>query len=283
MAGTASGAIAITALFIYSADGLRSIHSPRALALFDSYNDRAPRASECHYDGIVRNYSICIFGKDKSVPDLAVFGDSHGIELSALLGSFAGKSGRSVVQMTASACPPALGFADRNRSYCIGHNIRMIDYIKNNKNIDNVVLVADFSTYIDRASLDIGFNRTINELIYLKKKIFLIMPIVTMKVEPPARVGKQYEFGIDPTTIGVEISKYNVDNKYWRSELEALSAKFGLDLFDPATALCPGGWCSAYRKDSGVLYYDMRHLGMAGAAYAFDGLARKIYAVGRSP
>ena len=103
---------AVLVPFIY-AGGFPGRFSPDTVALFAAGEDYNPKRSECHNgdDAPMPYGDNCIFGAEGNARVLAVWGDSHGTELAYALGSRSRDLRMNVLEITSSACPPALNYA----------------------------------------------------------------------------------------------------------------------------------------------------------------------------
>lgn len=101
--------------------------------------DVSPSRASCHIDSGLRDpASFCILGRKKE-PSIAVWGDSHGVEIAQALANIDGP----VMSITYSSCPPDLGVAvRRHRPFCSEHNRRVVSYLESNSTIHTVVLTA---------------------------------------------------------------------------------------------------------------------------------------------
>lgn len=82
----------------------------------------------------------CIFGSPGAPASLVVWGDSHGVELARAVGDRAADF--RVVQLTASSCPPALGYTPPDRARCPQANEALIERLSRDTDVKTVVLVA---------------------------------------------------------------------------------------------------------------------------------------------
>ncbi len=104
---------------------------PKAvLAVVDDEGDRSPLRERCHIarrdQGRLSLADTCVFGS-ASAREIVVLGDSHGAELGYALADIAREGSLRVRQITASACPPALGFSRDKHQNCSRHTQKMIE------------------------------------------------------------------------------------------------------------------------------------------------------------
>lgn len=129
---------------------------------FNSKNDFSNTRSRCHFDsGLPPASDYCSLGNKKPLPNVIVWGDSHGAEIANAI-----SKSKNVYAVTYSACPPALGFITHERPDCIYHNENVINFIHKTKNIKYVILAANYDKYakFDGPGFIKGFQKTIKTL-----------------------------------------------------------------------------------------------------------------------
>jgi peptidoglycan/LPS O-acetylase OafA/YrhL len=271
------GAVALAAVFALG-QGLPSRFTPDVHALFEARNDFNALRAKCHNDAgqpipYARN---CVYGAADAEPDLAVWGDSHGTELVAALGEQARLASRSILQITASACPPALGFKSKERPHCDELNRQTLDGLLADPRIKTVLLVANPARY-DQQALEQGFQQTVQHLSAGGKKIILSSAIPVMTQDPPAFIGRAQSLHQDLESLGRPRPAFEQETRRWQSFTHALQARYQTGYLDPSAALCDSARCHMYRHDTGVLYFNSDHLSLKGAALVTRELARDIY------
>lgn len=271
------GAVALAALFTLG-QGLPSRFTPEVHALFEASNDFNTRRVQCHNDaGLPIPYARnCVYGANDIAPDLAVWGDSHGTELVAALGEQARLAHRSLLQITASACPPALGFKSKERPHCDELNRQTLDGLLGDPRIKTVMLVANPARY-DESELEKGFLDTVRRLSSSGKKIILVSAIPVMTQDPPSFIGRAQSLHQDLESLGRPRPAYEQETRKWQAFVQSLHAKYRTEYFDPSSMLCDETLCHMYRRDAGVLYFNSDHLSLKGAAFVTRELGRQIY------
>lgn len=267
---------------IVQSSGVPRRFSAAAQRLFATQFDVNPRRRECHDGGAppFRRYAdACRFGQSTTRADIAVWGDSYGVELAAFLGERAAAIGRSVVARTASACPPALGFSSLDRPHCGELNAETSEGVLADGDVKTVVLIANSLAYQDHARLASGLEKTVSVLLKGGKRVILTKQIPVMPYDPPGKAGILAEYGRTPNDLGVERATVDVSSRDYDRSVDAIGRPRGLMIYDPKDVLCTSTWCSAFNNRSGVLYFDAEHLGNAGVRYAFTALADALYGV----
>jgi SGNH domain (fused to AT3 domains) len=208
----------------------------------------------------------CTFGAPGVAPDTAVWGDSHGAELAVALGKRFEGEGRGVMEITSSACPPALNYISNFRKSCPSHNDETINNLIKDNNIRNVILTNDFAAYgYNNNSMLDGYFKAIEKLIYAGKEIIIVYPIPLMAFDPPSRLGIASYFGQKLNNIGISSTKYYEYNSYYIKKLDEYISYKSIKTIRPDSIFCDETLCHAYLYGNGVLYFNYSHLSIAGA------------------
>lgn len=226
----------------------------QTLSFISAHQDISPARSSCHFgEGVPDTAKYCHFGAAK--PTVAVWGDSHGVEISRALGN----NNVSLYEITYSACPPALGFQLDVRPDCIAHNQRALDFLKADKAINVVVLAARYEAY--PTTFYDNLNRTAEALIASGKKVIIMGPVPTPGVDVPSTLarGRDPEFSFSNPAFA-NIDKYIDDN---------------VVRFMPSSVLCKEDKCSMLVNGKPLLF-DNNHLSMQSANYVAGYLSQTI-------
>jgi peptidoglycan/LPS O-acetylase OafA/YrhL len=244
------------------------------VALFAAGEDYNPKRAECHNDeGPPMPYSEnCIFGTSDNTRLLAVWGDSHGAELAYALGSRAEDLRMNILEITSSACPPALNYRPVNRPYCVKHNASTIKSLIKDTRVSVVVLTTNGIGYrTDQPGLFQGIENAVRTLTKSGKKVILVEQQIIFDSSPPTALGYASLRGLDLSTFGLSEADYDKRASNWNQYLERLGHKYGADIVSVTDVLCWNGFCPM-RNDAGVLYFNRNHVSLKGA----DLLARKV-------
>ncbi len=279
LAGASFVAMAILSIAIRQADGVPSRFSPEANALFASAKDISPKRARCHASSRrpLRPEDNCVFGG--LPPQTAVWGDSHGVELAYALGEREKTPRHGVVQITLSACPPALEYEQPGRPLCAQHNAASLEKIVTTESIRTVVLSAYLQNpkYGDRALLLKGYEKTVRALVDAHKAVVLVVPVPAYDVDIPDRLGIYSAMGLDPATVGMPRSVHEQAISSIRDFMLTLASKYPhIAVFDPATEFCDAVRCHAYSEGRGALYFNKDHISLAAARGLADRLSASI-------
>ena len=279
--GAAIGGFAGLGLALFLLHGVDARFTSRELAMFAFSGDINTRRVACHNDSPeLRAYADnCTFGAAGAPPDVAVWGDSHGAELAVALGRRAAPLGRSVMEITSSACPPALGFASVRRPWCEAQNQRTLEGLVGDARIKTVILAANAIRYDDMQSLRNGYQASIRALRSAGKRVVLLSQIPIAHADPPDVVGMAIRFGASLETLGISRAEYDGEAADWRAYLVEQAKLWGAEVFDPTAVLCDATLCRIYKDRVGVLYFNRDHLSVTGVGYVVDDLASRLYPV----
>ena len=130
-AGLAMTISIVSALLVFGAKGMPQRFNAAERAAFAAADDFSPDRKRCHIaQNARRDYrDTCVLGG--AVPSVAVWGDSEGVELARALAD----QGEDVRQITASACPPSVGYTIAYNRACRDHNADMLLHLKSDPNI----------------------------------------------------------------------------------------------------------------------------------------------------
>jgi peptidoglycan/LPS O-acetylase OafA/YrhL len=249
--------------------------SPASLALFSASEDFNQRRTDCHGDHAtpIPYKNNCIFGVQGGLPDVAVWGDSHGAELVVPMGERLNREGRAVMQITASACPPALNYKVKDRPRCQEHNHHIVAQLVADPRIKTVVLAANFTGYRHNefATMLSGYQQVVSRLRSGGKRVVLVAPIPVFDFDPPALLGIRNEWRQLTLDIGLPTQVYRAQNAQVFQFLSHLNAP-DRDLVLPQRVLCDAELCRSYSADHGVLYFNSNHLSLMGAKVLVDAM-----------
>jgi peptidoglycan/LPS O-acetylase OafA/YrhL len=262
-----AAALALSAILIPS-EGLPARFSPESQRLFLYSDDVNPRRGQCNGDDrrSIPYAKNCYFGAAAAHDVVAVWGDSHGMNLSVALGEIVGP-GRSVMEITATWCPPALDFDRVGKFNCDAHNRETITNLLADPHVRTVVLVARYGAYsrsIVWPNFKTGFEKAISELVASRKHVIVVYPVPVYPHTVPDAVGMMVARGIPPESYVLALSKYREENSVAIVELDAVTAKFHLSRVATEGVFCRQQYCFAYDGHD-VLYMDDNHLSVSGA------------------
>jgi peptidoglycan/LPS O-acetylase OafA/YrhL len=240
----------------------------RAQALLEGARDSNPHRSRCHgrFDYVIPYEERCRFGELSSPTDTVVWGDSHGAELALEMGEAAGKVGRSVAQITSSACPPAIGFEEPTRPRCSAHNAATLRALVDDGEVKRVILVAHYELYLrtQAAEFETGLRRSVAALTAAGKQVVLVAPFPTYGYPVPAALVALYRRGQPFERFGQSREAYERDQAPALAMIRRLGGAPRSSVVDTGTILCGDVRCRVVSGDS-TFYFDDNHLSLFGA------------------
>jgi peptidoglycan/LPS O-acetylase OafA/YrhL len=237
------------------------------VARLESFADAySPRRNQCHRDGVkaIAIDKSCVYGA-ATPPTYAVWGDSHGVELTYALGEIAGRHGKSVMQFTYSACPPSLGLNIRYRPQCRSYNDRVAQFLVNDKALATVFLIARYENHRTDMGFSAGIRKSVETLLGAGKRVVLVYPIPTASVSIPHMLARYAASSTDLSQLDIEEGDYLRRNSDAFSLLGSFTEANVVRVF-PHKRLCHDDACSVYANGA-PLYFDDQHLSINGAEY----------------
>ncbi|WP_347302928.1 acyltransferase family protein [Croceibacterium sp. TMG7-5b_MA50] len=266
--------VAAACLVLIGGRGLPNRFADEDRAILAAAKDSNPRRLQCHSNEEekteVSYAQSCTFGAEPARYQVAVWGDSFGAELAVALGENLRASGGQVIQITSSSCPPSVGFLPSNRIGCPAHNAKILDALLRDPSATHVVLVADYLIYRTDdprygARFLQGFAAAAERLSAAGKRLTIVYPVPRQRFSVPLAlalvpVERRSSYGLDVADFDAQLGSVT-------AFLDELTARLRADSIKPADRLCVEGICRAYLPDEGVLYFDDKHLSLAGARF----------------
>ncbi len=267
------GAAAVMALTLtvsvagLASDGWAS-RFPEEVMRLESYASTSnARRDRCHReeDRVIAFQDSCVHGA-ATAPTYAVWGDNHAVELVSALGEIAGRHGKSVMQLTYSFCPPALGVDIPIRPHCRDYNDKAARFLADDSGVTTVILVSRYESYRWQAdTFSAGIRKSVAALLAAGKRVILVYPIPTAAASIPRTLARYAAFGADISSFTIDEPAFLRRNSYAFALLDSLTdAKVGR-IF-PHSKLCHEAACLVYANGA-PLYYDRQHLTLDGARY----------------
>lgn len=259
----------LSASIVIWAGGFAQRFTPAANLAFTAAMDFSPIRSGCHREGgqIIEYSKTCVIGAAEP-PDIAVWGDSHGAEMAYVLGKALEPMGRSVRQITASGCPPAINVNFPARDDCSPRNAEILQQLTADTTIQQVILFVNAENYIQltpEAELEQGYAAVVRSLASAGKTLILVSQIPNPGFEAPEVAGMLIEQGRDPTQYGRYVSDMNASTGAWQRFVTNLGDRYMLPVVLPEERLCNPRLCPIAGRDQQIWYFNPTHLSIAGA------------------
>ena len=221
-----------------------------------------------------------------------VWGDSHANVVAPIAAQLGEAHDMTVLQATYSSCPPLSGLRVANMpmsNHCVEFN-DMVMIAARTLNVRRALLAAYWSTYLQPAgkvrhiaaidpygsSDDLGVGtpaqndaklraalvRTVQALKDLGIQVWILRQVPVQQRYVPEILAQAEWWTGNTAAIGIPLTEYRASQAAVAAVLESVP---GVErLLDPASRLCPQGWCAA-AEEGRSLYLDASHLSAAGA------------------
>ncbi|MDC2890035.1 SGNH hydrolase domain-containing protein [Psychrosphaera algicola] len=233
---------------------------------------------KCHTSGV--NYlspvDACILGENTE--SWAVFGDSHGVEISSALSLKAAHTG--VKQLTFSDCGPVLS-SENTTSGCHAWLNEALQYLISNDNIKNVLVTFRHQYHIKRfvaePNHDVSeywqyLSTLLETLSNSGKKVIILMPVPELSEHIDKLLVPHSIFSKSGANIVSEnLLNYRSRNADVLTNLKRIVTKQSLEVVSTIQALCDQVKCFATNENS-IFYFDDNHLSIAGALKVLSNL-----------
>lgn len=245
--------------------GLPQRLNPDVLSLAQGAKDYSRYRARCHRTGLgeMKIEDSCIFGA-KVAPTIAMWADSHGMELSDAIGESLRDKHASILNLTYSACAPSLGFSIPERPKCSKFNDDALAYLVDHQDIRTVIVTAYYRFYehYNADEFYAGIDKTVAALSEAGKQVIIVGPTPIPPYRVPQRAAKMRLVSDQP--LSIPLSLYLRQNSRALKEIAKVSALPNVTYVDAAASFCDENRCLL--TDGGKSYYsDDHHLSMHGA------------------
>ncbi|MDR7271151.1 peptidoglycan/LPS O-acetylase OafA/YrhL/lysophospholipase L1-like esterase [Pelomonas saccharophila] len=256
----------------------RASQPGRDAALRAGASDFSADRKRCHSSGNrwLGYDERCLFGPSDAKPILAVWGDSHGVEIARALGNLA--TDRRVAQLTGSSCPPALGYKPPGRPRCVAVNDALLARLTEDASVDAVLLVARHEFYLgspDADAFEAGLAESIRRLRAAGKHVLLLDPVPTYHYPVPAALAMRWRRADELAAQGQTAADYRIRQAAALALVQRLTADGQAERVGLDQLLCGGARCQVLEGDAS-LYFDDNHLSMTGAAKVAPAVLRLL-------
>jgi peptidoglycan/LPS O-acetylase OafA/YrhL len=263
--GIGVGTLAACAMAFIHFNGLPGRFSTDILSIAAAARDSSPMRRACHFDGSLDgDYDkSCVLGAAVE-PSIIVYGDSHGAELSVALASLAKARGESVRQLTASGCPPALGFSYPDRPECSAYNEKILRRLVALPP-KTIVIASNSVSWTDEHSDEYmrGLDEVLHALSSAGHRVIMLglVPPHPIQLPVPASLARRAMFGKKPENYVFRPDMAKI--RSLDSTLERMATSEGVRYVSLLPMLCDRDRCKADIAGA-VLYFDDNHMSVAG-------------------
>ncbi len=267
-----------TAWTLTAAADHRAAQPGRDAVLRAGASDFSADRKRCHSSGNrwLDYDARCLFGPETAGKTLAVWGDSHGVEIARALGDQA--TDRRIAELTGSSCPPALDYTPPGRPRCAEVNRGFVERLSQDASVDTVLLVARYEFYLNArgaAAFEAGLASSVKRLREAGKQVLLLDPVPTYRYPVPAALALRWRRGDEPAAQGQMAADYRIRQAESLALLQRLTADGQAERVELGPLLCGGPRCQVLEGDAS-LYFDDNHLSMRGAAKVAPAVLRLL-------
>ncbi|MEK9569381.1 MAG: acyltransferase family protein [Paracoccaceae bacterium] len=249
---------------------------------------KSPVRSQCHTDGIefLRAEESCTYFLDDAA--IAVYGDSHAVELAWSVAKIARTKGFGVRHMSFSGCSPYP--VEGKTPGCSNWNDHTVSYLVSTKQIDVVIMSHRMAKHVrgdhlssasvlDQVSAKHGdkvlrqYEDTILTLVKAGKRVVIVKQAPELQRTFSEVLSSYLRFGYSRDLV------ISTDIKSWQARYEKIDKVLRnlpsqVIVVDPADILCEHDVCSSVIGGLPA-YYDTHHMSLIGT----DAVAKKIFEV----
>jgi peptidoglycan/LPS O-acetylase OafA/YrhL len=221
------------------------------------------RRAECHRDDLSRPLaSSCLYGANVA-PRIAIWSDSHGVELADNLAAGLAARGKAAVLFSFSSCPPRQ--PARLRTACDKFDRMVLRHLLAQPALETVVLAGalDDQPYDSSTVWPVEFTAAARALLSAGKRLVIVYPVPRQAFHVPRAMANSLRFGIDYNPARAERAQYLARTRRVFATYDAIGTR-GVERVYPDRILCPDGPC-AVTAEGKPLYFDDNHLSMRGA------------------
>jgi peptidoglycan/LPS O-acetylase OafA/YrhL len=249
----------------------------------------------------------CVLGDKNNIVG-ALIGDSHSIMLWEPLNKRLKKLGIGVYSLSGAGCPPVLDLYRRDRhNSCARSNLESYKFVRQNHNIEFVILSARWTLYIERerfnnqeGGVEMGtdvfvdiiqdgveqvnnetvrkirvleaINNSIHNLSQFGKKIYVVYPVPEVGFKPNERLAKNLHFERN-LSITHSYDTFLYRNRIVRGMFDKIRSSDGsIKFFDVSELICNKltRRCKTVLETGELLYADDNHLSDVGSDFIVD-------------
>ncbi|MFT3727272.1 MAG: acyltransferase family protein [Terricaulis sp.] len=266
----AMAAGAAVSLALIGFHGLPGRFDRESLQLFAAKNDFSAHRWSCHdfLGDHVRAYADnCVLGDASTPPHVAVWSDSHGVELASALAERLAAQQQSLLQLTASGCPPSLDYSRFDEPGCAAHNALIFPALRDDARIQTVVVATNYMSYPhkDWARIFAGEAEVLAQLAAHGKHIILIYPIPVFDYDAPTTLGILHANSQPLSNAGIGRRVFDAQVAEGRAFLDRQRAVLRADAVYPEAVFCDANTCHSYLAGAGALYFNRDHISETAA------------------
>ncbi len=263
--GLGIGSLAVCGVTFAMLHGLPGRYSKEVSDLALGALDSSPLRARCHFNSrSTGTYDTsCVIGAS-ATPKIIVYGDSHGAELAAALGTLAEARGASVREITSSGCPPVLGYDPPDRSRCADFNAAIVKRLTSVAPA-TIILAANSAGWpLQNDQRWTGLKAVIAALKSAGHRVIVYGPVPTPPdgVPIPSKLARWAAAGNDPKDYAFDPGMAQLRGV--EARLKEMASQEHAIYLPMSQVFCSQVGCKPY-LDGTILYLDNSHLSVSGA------------------
>ncbi len=272
--------IVLTANWIIANKGFETRQSAEVTAALSGQKAYSPDRIRCHSHETTKSISAekaCVLGA-KVPSSIAVWSDSHGVELAYALGKTQGEQGQSVLQLTSSSCPPTLDFNPSSIPNCAQKNRKKLEFLLSNPQIKFVVLGMSNAHFL-RANPP-QMASAVAALRQAGKTVIIIKAVPLAPFNVPHAAARNAYFDKERQPVPLALINHRKASYVMDNQIAALKKGPDLIVIDPADDFCTNTNCKTFVNGK-MLYFDDNHPSVFGANLIAWRITSKIKAAAK--
>lgn len=264
--------VGVLAALVHSSDGRIFSNSPKQMVADTAL--ASPKRKDCHFPrkNDFESRPVCsYFGRNQSV---AVFGNSHSVELAYGLAEELRGGDVGIVHHTMSGCNHNFGLSNivESQQICALWEAGIVEKLKLDKSVATVVVSYRNEAYLKEVPARKALATMLNTLSRANKEVILVLqaPMPRMHINSYIR---KYVFSSRASIKGRTRDDWNEIYSAKNDLLKELSND--IKVYDPSDIFCDTQDCYVI-KDGNALFFDDDHMSLEGAAMVAKAVVKLI-------
>ncbi|MEZ5998483.1 MAG: acyltransferase family protein [Hyphomonas sp.] len=255
---------------------------PQVVRLDRARADFSPIRQNCHAFSFdpARPRAWCRFGPEEGRP-VYLYADSHGAELGYALSQRAPELGLSLALITSSACPPVVGYDDRQNLNCALNNENTRKRLAHARP-GTVILTAHYFRFAyEIPDFWVGYQATVEALQSAGHKVVILGPLPETPAGPiPQVLARVARLGQDPASYAFPVDDGKLEEI--AGNLKSLATRTGAEYVPLMDYVCGSREECFAMHDGEPIYFDTHHMSVAMADAVTDDILLKALGVSRA-
>tara|TARA_Y200000002_G_scaffold304799_1_gene260465 strand:+ start:352 stop:2349 length:1998 start_codon:yes stop_codon:yes gene_type:complete len=268
----------IVSLLIYKNNSSIIISTPKQSVAATAVS--SPMRKKCHFNlsrVALETLPVCKYIGSKI--QVAVFGNSHSVELAYGIAEELQSSDVGIVHHTMSGCKHNYGMRNElekinkddpkkleNSLICTDWHDKVVKSILSNNDLDTVIVSYRNEWYLEDNNYSSSLAKMLNDLAKSKKNVILVLqaPYIDRGIRPKMLINdyiRKYVYFHNANITHLKLRE-------WKDKYDAINNLLSklpdnVKIYDPADKFCDSINCYII-KDGKALYFDIDHMSMSG-------------------